>query len=123
MLKCVVPEILLLEEGTQVILVKNIAEGLFNGMTGTVHHSEKGSHTEDNLNGNLVTVSETTFEVLVYESRQQNNLASRTQNHLILTFALTVHCALGQTLHHITVDCYSYSAPGQIDVAIGRAVS
>lgn len=43
MLKCVVPEILLLEEGTQVILVKNIAEELLNGMTGTVHHSEKGS--------------------------------------------------------------------------------
>lgn len=123
MLECVAPETLLLEEGTQVILVKNIADGLFNGMTGTVHHSEKGSHTEGNFNGNLVTVSETTFEVLVYESRQQNNLASCTQIHLILAFALTVHCALGKTLHHIAVDCYSFSDPGQIGVAIERAVS
>lgn len=90
-------------------------------MTGTVHHLERGSPPVVNFSDNLVTVSETTFEV--YDSRQQKTLGSRTQIPLILAFALTVHRAQGQTLHHVEVDCYSFFAPGQIGVAIGRAVT
>lgn len=50
-------------------MVKNIVEGLFNGMIGIVYYLEKGSYIEDNFNGNLVIVFEIIFEVLVYESR------------------------------------------------------
>lgn len=90
-------------------------------MTGTVHHLERGSPPVINFSVNLVTVSKTTFKV--YDSRQQKTLGSRTQIPLILAFALTVHRAQGQTLHHVEVDCYSFFAPGQMGVAIGRVVT
>lgn len=87
-------------------------------MTRIGHHLEKGSAPIINFNGNTVTVTATTFDI--YDTRQKN-LASCTQVPLI--FALTVHRARGQTLHHVEIDCYSFFAPGQIEVAVGRAVS
>jgi hypothetical protein len=41
----------------------------------------------------------------------------------MLAFALTVHRAQGQTLSAVEIDCYSCFAPGQMGVAVGRAVS
>lgn len=90
-------------------------------MTGTVHHLERGSPPVINFSVNLVTVSKTTFKV--YDSRQQKTLGSRTQIPLILASALTDNRAQGQTLHHVEVDCYSFFAPGQMGVAIGRVVT
>ncbi|KAK3082509.1 hypothetical protein FSP39_008125, partial [Pinctada imbricata] len=69
LLGCVAPKTLLLKEGAKVILIKNIAAGLFNGMTGIVHRLERGSPPVINFNGNLVTVMETTFDV--YDSREK----------------------------------------------------
>lgn len=42
---------------------------------------------------------------------------------MILAFALTVHRAQGQTLDFVEVDCYSFFAPGQMGVAVGRATT
>lgn len=112
----------MLKEGAKVILIKkNIADGLYNGMTGIVHHLEKDSPPIVNFNGNLVSVPMTKFDI--FDTKQNKNLASRSQIPIILAFALTVHRAQGQTLKNVEVDCYSFFSPGQMGVAIGRAIS
>ncbi|KAK3094086.1 hypothetical protein FSP39_024037 [Pinctada imbricata] len=57
LLGCVAPKTLLLKEGAKVILIKNIAAGLFNGMTGIVHRLERGSPPVINFNGRAVSTS------------------------------------------------------------------
>lgn len=58
---------MLLKKGVKVILIKNIVDGLFNGMIGIVYYLERGSFLVVNLSGNLVIVFEIVFEV--YDSR------------------------------------------------------
>jgi hypothetical protein len=114
---CIAPKILLLKECAKVILIKNIGDGLFNGMTGIVHHLEKGSAPVINFNGNIVKVTETAFDI--YDTRQQKNLASRTQVPLIRLFIVL------KDKHYtmLKLSAIHFFAPGQMGVAIGRAVS
>lgn len=58
---------MLLKKCVKVILIKNIVDGLFNGMIGIVYYLERGSFLVVNLSGNLVIVFEIVFEV--YDSR------------------------------------------------------
>ncbi|XP_071143980.1 uncharacterized protein [Mytilus edulis] len=118
---CVAPKSLLLKKGAKVILVKNITQGLCNGMQGVVHHVAKDILPIINFNGKLVTLERASFDV--FDLKQQKNLASRKQFPVILAFALTVHRAQGQTLQNVEVDSFSFFAPGQMGVAVGRAVS
>lgn len=46
------------------ILLKNIGNGLVNGLRGVVHKVERGSPPIVNFNGYLVKVTETRFNVL-----------------------------------------------------------
>ncbi|MEW8545276.1 MAG: helicase C-terminal domain-containing protein, partial [Candidatus Thiodiazotropha sp.] len=59
----------------------------------------------------------------IFDTKLNKTRASRSQFPLKLAFALTVHKAQGQTIPHLEVDCFSFFAPGQLGVAIGRAVS
>ena len=90
-------------------------------MRGIVHKVEKGSPPIINFNGNLVKVTATRFDI--FDTKQQKTLACREQIPLILAFALTVHRAQGQTLNFVEIDCYSFFAPGQMGVAVGRATN
>lgn len=110
---------LVLKEGAKVILIKNIAGGLYNGMKGVIHKLQHDKPPIINFNGKLVEVPKVKFDV--YDPQQRRTLASRTQIPVILAFALTVHRAQGQTLDLVEVDCFSFFAPGQMGVAIGRA--
>jgi hypothetical protein len=116
-----VPKTLILKEGAPVILIKNLAGGIFNGQRGTVHRLSEGKPPIININGNLHEMKAERFEI--YDANQKKILASRTQVPLILAFAMTVHRAQGQTIENLEVDCSTFFAPGQLGVAIGRAVS
>lgn len=74
-----------------------------------------------NIDGKTVSVPKFQFDV--YSPQQQKSLACRTQYPIQLAFALTVHKAQGQTLQCVEVDCYSFFAPGQMGVAVGRCVN
>ncbi|XP_062616249.1 uncharacterized protein LOC134277961 [Saccostrea cucullata] len=116
---CTAPKHLVLKEGAKVILIKNIAEGLFNGMKGIVHKLHPEKPPIINFNGKLFEIPRVKFDV--FDPQQRRTLASRSQFPVILAFALTVHRAQGQTLDLVEVDCYSFFAPGQMGVAVGRA--
>lgn len=67
MFELVVFRILLLKKGVKVILIKNIVDGLFNGMIGIVYYLERGSFLVVNFSVNLVIVFKIIFKV--YDSR------------------------------------------------------
>ncbi|XP_052255849.1 uncharacterized protein LOC127861420 isoform X2 [Dreissena polymorpha] len=58
----------------------------------------------------------------VFDASQNKVLASRSQIPVILAFAMTVHRAQGQTIQNLEIDSASFFAPGQLGVAVGRAV-
>ena len=91
--------------------------GLFNGCRGKVHSLKQDSPPVVDVNGKLITLSLYKFDV--YDQQQRKVLASRTQYPIMLSFALTVHRAQGQTLEYVDVDCASFFS-GQLGVAIGR---
>lgn len=109
-----------LKVGAPVILLKNLTSKLYNGSKGTVHSFNEDSPVI-NFNGVLYTIHRATFDQ--FDTRANKVRASRLQFPLKLAFALTVHKAQGQTIPFLEVDCYSFFAPGQLGVAIGRAVS
>ena len=118
--KCQAPKVLSLKVGAPVILLKNMTKGLCNGTKGIVQ-SIDGDDPIINFNGKLYTLSKVLFEV--FDTRQDKVRASRFQYPLKLAFCLTVHKAQGRTEPYLEVDCFSFFAPGQLGVAIGRAVS
>ena len=116
-----VPKILLLKEGVPAILVKNLGDRLFNGQRGFVEKLVEGSLPVINFNGKLHQLNTERFEV--FDTVANRTLASITQIPVIFSFAMTVHRAQGQTIENVEVDCFSFFAPGQMGVAVGRATS
>ncbi|VDI51194.1 Hypothetical predicted protein [Mytilus galloprovincialis] len=74
-----------------------------------------------NFEGQLDEIQRTTFEV--YDPSAKQVLATRVQLSLRLAYAMTFHGAQGQSLPLVEVDCYSFFSPGQMGVAIGRAMT
>ena len=103
------------------MLTRNIGNGVFNGTRGIVHMVQENKDPLININGNIISVQRFLFDI--YHPQQQKTLARRSQYPLQLAFALTVHKAQGQTLDCVEVDCYSFFAPGQMGVAVGRSVT
>ncbi|XP_061171689.1 uncharacterized protein LOC133181165 [Saccostrea echinata] len=112
---------LLLKKDAPVILLKNLASGLYNGMRGTIHSLEKDKPPVVNFSGKLVTMKQANFDI--FDPDRNVTLACRKQYPLSLAFALTVHRAQGQTLEFVEVDCYSFFCAGQLGVALGRATT
>lgn len=71
-----------------------------------------------NIDGKTVSVPKFQFEV--YSPQLQKSLSCRTQYSIQLAFALTVQKAQRQNLQCVEADCYSFFAPGQMGVAVGR---
>ncbi|XP_069103900.1 uncharacterized protein [Argopecten irradians] len=114
------PKNLLLKVGAPVILIRNLEHNLFNGTRGVVTKlTEEGPVIS--VAGKNVPVPLTKFEV--YDKTKKVTLATRLQYPVKLAFALTVHRAQGQTIPYLEVDCFSFFSPGQMGVAIGRAVN
>lgn len=103
------------------IVTRNLSGGIFNGTRGTILKLREGQDPIINIDGKTVPVLKARF--YVYSPKQQKTLGCRTQYPLQLAFALTVHKAQGQTLKCVEVDCFSFFAPGQMGVAVGRCVN
>ncbi|KAH3896149.1 hypothetical protein DPMN_020322 [Dreissena polymorpha] len=58
----------------------------------------------------------------LFDASQNKVLASSSQIPVILAFAMTVHHAQGQIIQNLEIDSASFFAPGQLGVAVGRAV-
>ncbi|XP_060602232.1 uncharacterized protein LOC132755380 [Ruditapes philippinarum] len=108
--------------GCPVMLVVNLSETLVNGSTGTlkelldnevVVHFEKSNLT--------VTVTYHAFSKVDPVSRK--TLAKRLQLPLVLAFGITMHKSQGMSLESVVVDCEDANVPGQLGVAVGRALT
>ena len=117
---CGAEKTLALKVGAPVILIRNLQAGMFNGSRGIVHSLEPNKAPIVNINGRLIVAEKCRFEV--YDPKSKSVLASRTQYPFKLAYGLTVHRAQGQTVDKLEIDCYSFFAPGQMGVAVGRAV-
>lgn len=117
---CAAQKILTLKVSAPVMLIRNLTFGLYNGCIGKIH-----SISEDKVvvvfDGRLVDIERCIFEV--YDPSCKKMLASRLQFPLRLAYAMTVHRAQGQSLQFLEVDCYSFFSPGQMGVAVGRAMT
>ena len=109
-----------LKVGAPVILIRNLQSGMFNGSRGTVHSLEPNKAPVVNINGRLIVAEQCRFEI--YDPSSKTVLAVRTQYPFKLAYGLTVHRAQGQTVKKLEIDCHSFFAPGQMGVAVGRAV-
>ncbi|KAJ8040524.1 ATP-dependent DNA helicase pfh1 [Holothuria leucospilota] len=122
LLRCAAHKMLYLKVGAPVIVLANLSQTLVNGLQGTVQEMYDDYVTVkfDKLDAN-VDIHPYMFSV--YKSDSKRNVAYRKQLPLSLAFALTVHKAQGMTVDRLVIDCRNMVFPGQIGVAIGRAVS
>lgn len=92
-----------------------------NGLQGIVKATGPDGPTVDFDNGIKATILPMPFHY--YQSREGAPAATREQIPLKLAFALTVHRAQGQTIKRVIIDCTGFFRPGQVGVAVGRAVN
>ena len=120
---------LVLKRNAKVIIVRNLYNGLVNGLGATVLNMENKQvivqidddpNLPNRLRGRIFKLGEYTFLV-----RDVNNevVSVRKQIPLKLGYAMTVHKAQGKSLQNVIVDSLQFWKPGQLGVAIGRAVS
>lgn len=121
--KCVVPKLLVLKPGAQVILLKNLTPALVNGSRGTV----VGFHPKTYMPEIRFMGSETTVvlehQVWEYESRRDGVLASRCQIPLALAWAITIHKSQGMSIDYMEADVSKAFAYGHVYVGLSRARS
>lgn len=117
---CIAPSRLVLKQGAQVMLIKNIDEQHVNGSRGVV----VGFQPESQMPivrfraGKQMVM---TPEVWEYDSTDETILATRTQVPLRLAWAMTVHKSQGMTIDYLEVDMKNTFAYGQAYVALSRA--
>jgi hypothetical protein len=122
--KMTVQKVLRLKVGCPVILLKNLSSELVNGLQGTVTELHKDHvYVRFGVKQKEVVVSVSPETFSVFDPVMRKVLASRTQLPLKLSFALTIHKSQGMTLPAVVVHCAKGTQPGQIGVAVGRAVS
>lgn len=127
--KCPAKANLLLKEKCKVIVIRNLQNGLMNGMSGYVTEIKRDTiviridedpHLHHKLSGKEFEIGRYTFLIRDATSKV---VAVRKQFPVNLGYALTVDKAQGRTIDHLSVDCYNFWKPGQLGVAVGRAVS
>lgn len=145
------PKTLELKKGAQVMLIKNMDDGLVNGSLGNVIafmdektfeiYDKHPELFEDNNDPKLPNtgmqyplvkfkVADGTYrEILVQPEEWKVELpsgeiqAQREQLPLILAWALSIHKAQGQTLEKVKIDLKKIFEKGQAYVALSRATS
>lgn len=120
--KILAPNYLHLKVSCPVILLVNIGGKLVNGLQGIVRALNDDSVTvffpQVNESHNIQRRKFTK-----YDMKSKLIVAEREQFPLVLGYGLTIHKAQGMTLEHVVVHCKGIFQPGQLSVAIGRAVS
>ena len=126
---CNAPKYLPLKVGCKVIVIRNLENGLVNGISAHVEEihdqsvvirTEIDKYLNHNLQGRL-------FHVHKYSFMQRNvkneNTAIRKQLPLKLGYAITVDKSQGRTLPQVVIDSSNFWRPGQLGVAVGRAIT
>jgi ATP-dependent DNA helicase PIF1 len=125
--QCPAVQNLELKEGCQVMVIRNLGEGVVNGSVGTIVGFEANSSVLAKKprvrvtlpNGDLSTISvgRTAWETIAPNGKV---LATRIQFPLILAWAVTIHKSQGQTLSRVSVDMSGIFEVGQAYVAMSR---
>jgi guanylate kinase len=124
---------LTLKVGAQVMFVKNDVSGekkYFNGKIAIVTElTEDQIFVEDPRTGKLIEVERDVWQHLKYQYDSTNDSVSQEEvgsfKHfpLKLAWAITIHKSQGLTLEKVIIDAERSFAPGQVYVALSRAVS
>ena len=119
--------------GAQVMFVKNDVSGdkrYYNGKIGIVTEVQDDKiFVEDPVKGNLIEVVRETWQNLKYQydavkdSVSQEEVGTFKQFPLKLAWAITIHKSQGLTLEKVIIDAERSFAPGQVYVALSRAVN
>ena len=116
------PKVLCLKVGCPVMLVVNLSDTLVNGTTGKVKQlTEDAVIVHFHKPDQTIKLDRYLFTKIDPVSRR--TLAKRLQFPIILCFGITMHRSQGMSCESVVVDCESARTPGQIGVALGRAVS
>lgn len=116
------PETLFLKIDAPVVLIVNLSDTLVNGTRGKVT-SLSPTHVSVRFQDNESDTVLSQYTFSVYDPHLLKNVATRKQIPLKLAFAFTVHKSQGMTIQRLEIDCRNMNTPGQIGVAVGRAVS
>jgi ATP-dependent DNA helicase PIF1 len=121
----IAPKTLTIKLGAQVMLIKNLSGSLVNGSIGIVSKIGDASISVkffDNLSAELSsTETEISREEWKIENAEKQTILRRVQYPLLLSYAITIHKAQGQTLPFVKMDLGKVFEQGQAYVAISRA--
>ncbi|MDD2840607.1 MAG: PIF1 family ATP-dependent DNA helicase [Rickettsiales bacterium] len=126
---CIVPDVLTLKIGAQVMMLKNTfaKDGIINGSIGIIRSfdNKKGYPVVEFTNGALLTITPNEWAVSKFNENtaQVEVEAMMIQIPLVLAWAITVHKSQGMTLEKIKCNLGSAFAEGQVYVAISRVKS
>lgn len=125
--------VLKLKLGAQVMFVKNDTSGekrYYNGKIGIISELTNDKIiVEDPKNGRLIEVERENWQNLKYvldkgtDSVIQEEIGTFKHFPLKLAWAITIHKSQGLTLEKVIIDAERSFAPGQVYVALSRAVS
>ena len=126
--KCGAQKYLVLKENCQVIVTRNLYNGLVNGISGKITSIQSDcvkmrvdtdKHLNHSMQGKEFSISKYTF---IKRDHLNEVTAVRKQLPIKLGYAVTVDKSQGHTLDAV-VDSTNFWRPGQLGVAIGRATS
>jgi hypothetical protein len=116
---CTAPAELELKIGSQVILLKNLDDGLVNGSRGVVTSFSVDDHPIVKFNNFDKEIQREEFKF----SAGSETLASRSQYPLALAWAISIHKAQGMTIDILQTKLDSVFEYGQTYVALSRCSS
>ena len=106
--------------GCPVVLITNLTSVFLNGMTGIVTDVINDCPVIS-MGGKSLHLEQRKFAI--FDTQSNTTRAQRVQFPIKLAYAMTVHKAQGQTIPQLVVDCSRLFKPGQLGVAVGRAVN
>ena len=114
-------ENLALKVGTQVMFIYNINDRIKNGVQGTIVSFTNGLPVVS-ASSETIVVEKVNWSVYAKDDPTKV-VGTRSQIPLMLSWAMTVHKAQGQTLDAVEVHCGKQFAPGHLYVALSRVRS
>ena len=122
--KFMAPKNLGIKVGCPVMLVKNLSDTLVNGLQGTVIKTfEESVDVKFTINDKTISTNIKPATFTTFDPVDKIVISKRVQLPLKLSYAMTIHKAQGMSLNNVVVNCQDCIQPGQIGVAIGRAVT
>ena len=106
------------------MLIRNLSDTLVNGLRGVVKKLDTDSiEVKFLINEKPVFVSISREIFTTFDPVEKIVIAKRVQFPLKACYGITIHKSQGMTLPELVVDCENCVQPGQLGVAVGRAVS